>query len=269
MEIDPAHTGTPDIVRVLVFSSLESWTSRGSEILLSRFDKILKEHGRALVALSGGVTPAPLYRNIGQSLRSWPAIKKNQLQWFFSDERAVGPDDPQSNYKMALDSLFSLGQISGNTIHRMRGENPHLDREALRYEKSLNEAWGSSGPHGPSLDIALLGLGGDGHTASLFPGSSPEDDHHRLCLPVPESQDRVARISLSYRALALAKTRIFLVTGKGKRDILSKVLNPEGSLPSQWVIREATDRSLPSEFWIDKEACPPGIEKSTDLHFLD
>jgi 6-phosphogluconolactonase len=269
MEIDPSHTGTPDMIRVLVFSSPESWATKGAEILMSRLKKLLDVHERALIALSGGKTPAPLYRHLAQSLRSWPESKKNSIQWFFTDERSVGPEDFQSNYKMAFDSLFCSGRISVNSVHRIRGESPHPDREALRYEKELTDIWGSAGPHPPSLDIALLGLGEDGHTASLFPGSSPEDDHHRLTLPIPATGSRISRISLSYRSLTLAKTRVFLVMGKEKREILARALNPEGNLPSQWVLREATARSLPSEFWIDREACPPGIEKWTDLHFLD
>jgi len=269
MSIDPYYTGTPDIVRVLVFPSLSSWAQKGSMILLARISKLLDEHGRGFIALSGGATPAPLYNQLGEAFRTWPPSKKNLIQWFFSDERAVGPDDPQSNFRMAKNSLFTPGMISEKTVHRIQGEDTLHDREALRYEKDLTDSWGSTGPHAPSLDIALLGLGPDGHTASLFPGTSPEDDHHRLVLPVPPSGNRLARISLSYRTLSLAKTRIFLVTGREKKDILARVLNPDGDLPSQWVLRESTARSLPSEFWIDQAACPSGIEKWTDLHHLD
>lgn len=269
MTTQAIHASTTPLPRVLLFSSKESLARRGSEMLLDRIREILDKHPRATIVLSGGATPALLYRSAAYSLRSWPVSEKKRIHWFFSDERMVGPEDSQSNYRMARESLFGPAEIPESTIHRIRGEDPVPDREALRYEKDLTHEFGSPVPHTPSLDLVLLGIGPDGHTASLFPGSSPEDDHHRMVLSVPAFQGRIARISLSYRTLASAKTRIFLVTGREKLEILARALAPEGSLPSQLVLREANAHSLPSEFWIDRDTCPPGIEHWTDLQLAD
>ncbi len=257
---------TPPVV--FVYPSLSEWAEKGSETFLQRISGLLEKKRIVSVGLSGGSTPIPLFRALGRKIASWTGEARSRIHWFFSDERCVPPESDQSNYRMARENLFLPGLIPEKTIFRIHGESPHHDREALRYEKLLSENLGNPLPHPPALDIALLGVGPDGHTASLFPGSSPEDDRHRLVIAVPETPGRVARITMSYRTLAEAGTRIFLVTGKEKHDILARVIDPSGDLPTQWVLREAGMRMHPSEFWLDREACPDGIGLWADVRNL-
>ncbi len=257
--------GSSPTVLVRVFPAPKPWAEKGAEALLTRISGLMNKKNFVSVGLSGGNTPIPFYRAAAKKISSWPEDRKERILWFFSDERCVPPDHEQSNYRMVHENLFSPGKISEATVFRIHGENSHHDREALRYEKVLSDTLGAFLPHPPSLDILLLGVGPDGHTASLFPGTSPEDDRHRLVVAVPPSPDRVARISLSYRSLGEAGTRIFLVTGREKNAILGDVLNPEGLLPTQWVIREAEMKDHPSEFWIDQEACPAGATQWADI----
>ncbi len=259
--------GPPPVV-VCVYPSLSDWAEKGSDTFLQRILVLLEKKRIASIGLSGGSTPIPFLRASARKIASWPDETKSRIHWFFSDERCVPPESDQSNFRMAQENFFSPGSIPGNTVFRIHGEAPHHDREALRYEKLLAEALGNPLPHPPALDIALLGVGPDGHTASLFPGTSPEDDRHRLILAVPEIPGRIPRITMSYHTLAEAGTRIFLVTGREKRDILARVLDPEGDLPTQWVLRESGMRMHPSEFWIDREACPEGIDRWSDVRTL-
>ena len=252
------------LVRLLVFPSREIWSGSGGPLLSGRLKGLLETQKGVSVALSGGHTPAPFYRSLGDSVNPWSTAIKSRLQWFFSDERAVAPDDDMSNFKMARASLFLPGDIPEPTVHRMRGEDP-TDQESRRYEILLGTVLGHPGPHPPVLDVALLGLGPDGHTASLFPGSGPEGDHHRLVIPVEATDMRTARISLSYRMLAAAALRIFLVTGAEKKDILARILDPEGSLPAQILLKEAALHSLPTEFWVDEETLSPGLERWAEI----
>lgn len=252
------------LVRLLVFSSREIWSGSGAPLLSGRLKGLLETQKGVSVALSGGHTPAPFYRSLGDAVTAWPPAMKNRLQWFFSDERAVPPENDMNNFKMARAALVLPGDIPESTVHRIRGEDP-IDRESRRYEILLETVLGHTGPHPPVLDIALLGLGPDGHTASLFPGSGPEGDHHRLVIPVEATDTRTARISLSYRMLAAAALRIFLVTGAEKRDILARILDPAGSLPAQILLKEAALHSLPTEFWIDEDALSPGLDRWAEI----
>src|SRR5215510_10505851 len=125
------------------------------------------------VALSGGSTPKLLYQLLTDEKRvPWSAI-----HFFWSDERPVPPDHPDSNYRMANETLLSHVPVPQNNIHRIHSENPDASAAASDYERTLIEITNSSLPR---LDLILLGLGGDGHTASLFPGSEALHETQRL-----------------------------------------------------------------------------------------
>ncbi|MGC8499961.1 MAG: 6-phosphogluconolactonase [Leptospirillia bacterium] len=244
-------------ITLLRFPTKTDWTRRGADAILARLDDHLARQRTVSVALSGGSTPAPVFREMAARLSSeWSEKKRERILWFFVDERCVPPGDPQSNYRMAKETLFAPANIEDRCIFRMEGEHPHADIEALRYERLLTDILGPAVPHSPVIDILLLGMGPDGHTASLFPGTSPEDDRHRLVIPVPPTGDRVARITLTYRMLAGGGERIFLVCGQEKRSILEKVLSPDGDLPTQWLLREASGHGHPTTFLLDPEAAP-------------
>ena len=243
-------------VTITVFPSQEDWAEGAAMAILSRLETRLSTHKNVSLALSGGSTPAPVFHAMARELVQWPDEKKRKIHWFFVDERCVSPEDGQSNYRMAKETLFAPGKIFADTIFRMRGEHSPGEEEALRYERLITETLGPAIPHPPAIDFLLMGVGPDGHTASLFPGTSPEDDRHRLVLAVPQEGERVARITLTYRMLAWGGERLFLVTGADKRPLLQKVLSGEGDLPSQWVLREAGALGHPSTFLIDASVAP-------------
>ena len=173
----------------------------------------LAERGRVHFAISGGTTPAGAYRAL--SLPSWEGVEV-----WFADERCVGPSDPESNYLMAEQTL--LGHAPGALVHRIEGELG-AERAAASYGVLLRERVGAGVP---VLDVVVLGIGEDGHTASLFPGfpqlRAPAGS---LCLPVHDSpKPPPDRVTLSLELLNAARTTVLLATGAGKADALAHAL---------------------------------------------
>jgi 6-phosphogluconolactonase len=209
-------------------------------------------HGRFSVVLSGGSTPEGLYRRLGQ-----PAYR-DQVPWdavhlFWGDERCVAPDHPESNYRLAHDTLLEHVPIPPDHVHRMRGEG-EPDAAARAYARALEDFF--CGPH-PRFDLVLLGLGEDGHTASLFPGSHALEETERLVVAVEADYGSrpTCRLTLTPPALRAARHVLFLVTGAGKASILAQVLTGEaGELPAMrvaptagevtWLVDEAAARAL-------------------------
>ena len=162
------------------------------------------------VALAGGSTPRRLYERLAGCAYPWP-----DTELFFSDERCVPPDHQDSNFRMADEALLS--EVPAN-VHRMRGEAC----DAAGYEEELSEVFG---PGVPSFDLMLLGLGEDGHTASLFPGDPALEEQERLVLRVQRPDH--ARLTLTLPVLSAAKTVVFLVSGTSKRQALRQLVDGE------------------------------------------
>jgi 6-phosphogluconolactonase len=175
--------------------------------------------------LAGGSTPGALYE-----LLATPALRE-QINWertqiFFGDERAVPPDSELSNYKMARKKLLSHIPIPDKNVHRMEAERANLAAAARDYEKLLWE-------YSP-LDLVLLGMGGDGHTASLFPDSPALNVKTKLCVatPVASQEPHVRRLTLTYAAINSARRVWILVTGKSKAARVQQVLETRSPLRS-------------------------------------
>ncbi|MGD2207047.1 MAG: 6-phosphogluconolactonase [Anaerolineae bacterium] len=195
--------------------------------------RAVASRGRCSVALSGGSTPGPLY----QLLTEEPY--RTQIPWaqvhlFWGDERCVPPDDPDSNYRMAHETLIARVPIPPGNVHRMRGELAP-EAAARAYEHELQEFF--CGPR-TRFDLVLLGLGTDGHTASLFPGSMALDERGRLAVAVTaQYEDRPAhRVTLTLSAINTARYVWFLVSGSAKAESVRTVLEgPTKGLPAQLV----------------------------------
>ncbi|MFT3784692.1 MAG: 6-phosphogluconolactonase [Tepidisphaeraceae bacterium] len=186
--------------------------------------------------LSGGSTPKALYELLASD--EW----KTQLDWrnvelYFGDERCVPPDSALSNYKMALETLIDRVPIPRDNVYRMRGEiEPEV--AAKEYGQMLKEKFRDEGP-----DVLLLGMGDDGHTASLFPGTAALDETHHRCVANHVTADYIPkgtswRITLTYPFINLSKQVLILVTGASKAERLSEVLEGEPApsrLPIQGV----------------------------------
>lgn len=189
--------------------------------------------GRFCVALSGGNTP----RSVNAELA---ADYKNRLPWdkvyiFFGDERHVPPDDPQSNYRMVRESLLSKVPIPKENVHRILAELP-AQAAAVQYEMDLRAFFHLPAGSWPRFDLIFLGLGDDGHTASLFPGSAGLEEHRRLVIANSVEKLETERITFTYPVLNHASEIVFLVSGKAKAQALKAVFtSPPGSYPAQAV----------------------------------
>lgn len=180
------------------------------------------------LALSGGSTPRRYHQQLAQLDRE--ETPWGRLSILFSDERAVRPDHPDSNYRMARETLLDAAPIALSKIHRIPAEESDLDRVAAEYEALILQLTKGSG----AVDLVVLGLGGDGHTASLFP-SHPLPPPGRLVVatPVSPTTPLTPRVTLTYEAIARAKRVMVLVAGGDKAPRLLEVLEQRGELPLQ------------------------------------
>lgn len=179
---------------------------------------------RCRIALSGGHTPRATYQHLAARPVPW-----GRLEVFFGDERCVPPDVEGSNYKMAKEALFDAVAIPEEQIHRIQGElSPDDAAEAAAHD--LVDVFGEGIP---SFDLILLGMGPDGHTASLFPGSSELEESGHLTVPVHRPElPQPWRVSLTLPVLNAAKRVLFLIDGADKAPMLPRALERDQELPS-------------------------------------
>ncbi|HET9341524.1 MAG TPA: 6-phosphogluconolactonase [Candidatus Eremiobacteraceae bacterium] len=217
----------------------------------------LHERARFAVALSGGKTPHAMLETLATRTLDWPSI-----HFFWSDERCVAPDDPSSNYGMARNALLSKIAVPKGNVHRMRGELDPL-AGASAYDAELRAFFGAGAP---VFDLLFLGLGTDGHTASLFPGTAALGVTDVWCAANQVSAPVASpwRLTLTYPAINAARRIIFLVEGADKSDILANVLGNEKDVrryPAQgiaptdgelvWLVDSAAAANLPASSLTD------------------
>jgi 6-phosphogluconolactonase len=182
--------------------------------------------GRFSLVLSGGTTPRPLYELLAAPLfRS--SIDWSKVEFFWGDERVVAPDDPSSNFRMAREAMLDKLKIPAAHIHRIRAEQPDLDAAARAYEDEIERVLGEVsgvGRHPPHFNLFLLGMGPDGHTASIFPGTDALEESERWVIPVDVPSLGVKRITMTPPLINSAHFIIFMVTGATKADVVADVL---------------------------------------------
>jgi 6-phosphogluconolactonase len=214
----------------------------------------VRERGTFSVALSGGSTPRAVYARLAADETARVSVSWRQIDWWWSDERAVPPRDPDSNFKMAFESLLGHAPIDPARVHRLRGEADPADA-AGEYERDLRAAYRVPPGGIPRLDLVLLGLGGDGHTASLFPGTPALSERDRLVVANPVPALRTTRLTFTLPLINHARRVAFFVSGADKASVLAKVLDgPPGALPAQlvqpadgellWLVDRAAAREL-------------------------
>jgi 6-phosphogluconolactonase len=194
-----------------------------------------EQRGVAHLALSGGSTPRRTYELLGEE----PARLEGAEVWF-ADERCVPPEDEQSNYRLVADALLTPARIAPELVHRMQGELGPEDG-ARRYEQALREGLESWLGELPVLDLIVLGVGPDGHVASLFPGSPALDaGDEALCLGVRDSpKPPPERITLSLAVLRAARRCLLLAVGASKADAIDAMLGePSRQVPASLLRRE-------------------------------
>lgn len=215
--------------RLLIFDDYEALSRVATEMLIFLGRKAIAERGQFTLALSGGGTPQRLFELFGESEYveqiSWP-----EVHIFWGDERCVPPDQEGSNYRQAYNTFLSKVPIPDENIHRIRGEySPEQAADEYAYQllKFVRPDATQPTPISfPRFDLILLGMGNDGHTASLFPGPIPARERHAPTLPVTAHyQDRPAnRVSLTPLVFNAARNLFFLVTGAAKTETLHAVL---------------------------------------------
>lgn len=224
--------------KILGFDDAETVAQYAAREFVRRARTAVATSGAFKVALAGGATPRRSYELIAQS----PLAR--QIDWeathiFFGDERSVPPDHSESNFRTAFETLLSKVNIPEAQIHRMEGERSALEQAAADYQEALGRsfdvAWGSGWPR---FDLVMLGMGDDGHTASLFPGTAALEEKEAWVVANDVPQKSTRRLTLTAPVLNAAHCIMFTVAGAAKAAPLAAVL--EGPrrpdlFPAQWI----------------------------------
>jgi len=244
---------------IRIFHDMQSWAAAAAELVHAVGQEAVRANGRFFIALSGGTTPEILYRALTSPTFA-DRFNWSQTVFFFSDERGVPPEDPQSNYALANKALFGPLKITPSQVYRMAGESCDPQAAAHEYEQQLRLATKASPSARPSLDLILLGLGEDGHTASLFPGSPALRDNRSLIAVTQSPKGPPTRLTMTLGVINRASVILFLIAGTGKAGVVRAILDPkteaEQQLPAAlvepeggrliWLLDQAAASELPT-----------------------
>lgn len=212
-----------------IVSDLPALYRAGAEEFIRCAREAIAGRGRFTVALSGGSTPKGVYSLLAQENN----LPWNKVHFFFGDERHVPPDHPDSNYRMVVESILSKIQIPAGNVHRVLAEQD-AGLAAERYEGELKALFGAV--PWPRFDLVMLGIGPDGHTASLFPGSAALNENSRWVMANWVEKFNSYRITLTFPVINQASEILFLVAGEDKSPVLKEVLQGKTAVyPSQRV----------------------------------
>jgi 6-phosphogluconolactonase len=220
-------------MKLQIFSDPTELARGAAEHFVAGSNEAVERRGLFTVALSGGSTPKLLYQLLADPNEPFrDRVHWSRIHFFWSDERHVPPDHADSNYRMANEALLSHVPISQNNVHRILSENPNAAAAAEAYETTL---WALAESGLPRLDLILLGLGPDGHTASIFPGSEVlHETKHLVAAPWVERL-KTYRITMTLPLLNNGASVVFLVSGKEKAEIVKEVLEGPTRYPAQFV----------------------------------
>jgi 6-phosphogluconolactonase len=205
---------------VEVLSDQSALITRSLDLILSRLETAIEQRGIFTIALSGGSTPKPLYEAIANQKLPW-----DKIHVFWGDERYVPPNHPDSNELMARQAWLDRVDIPAANIHATPTLEGNPAVSAAKYEQHLQEFFHSAPTKFPSLDVVLLGMGDDAHTASLFPHTDALKVRDRLI--TVGNKDGNPRITFTYPFINAARSVIFVVAGANKRPALAQIFAPE------------------------------------------
>ncbi len=214
------------MTELVVASEPGELVRQAAQWLALEVSRAIAERGSCALCLAGGRTPEPVYRE----LASESSIAWDRVDVYFSDERAVPPDHPDSNYRMVHLALLSRVPIPPARVHRMEAERPDREAAARDYERSLPLR----------LDVLLLGMGPDGHTASLFPGSPVLDERRRLVVPVVGAKPPAERLTITPPVIEAARQVAVIATGEDKAAMVARAI--EGPLAPKAVPAQLAQR---------------------------
>jgi 6-phosphogluconolactonase len=233
-------------LNLLVYETPEELAEAAAREFVARAEGAINALGRFAVVLAGGSTPKATYQALARDYAD--KLDWGRVHVFFGDERTVPPDHEDSNYRMAHEALLSRVPVGG--VHRMRGELPPAEAAAA-YEEELRKFFGPEGV--PAFDLILLGIGEDGHTASLFPETSALDVTDRWAVANPVLKLETTRLTLTVPVINAAMAVAFLVAGEGKAKALKEILegdaDPRG-YPAKFIRPEGGDLT----WMVDKAA---------------
>jgi 6-phosphogluconolactonase len=235
--------------KVLIFDDAEEVARAAAQRFVELAAAAIAERGRSSVALAGGSTPKRMYQLLASD-EFKDRVDWNSTHVFFGDERAVPPTDADSNYRMADEALLSHVALPARNVHRITGEGDTAANARL-YEDELQTFF--AGQHLPRFDLVLLGMGDDGHTASLFPGTTALAEQRAWVVHLWVEKLKAYRITLTLPAINHAAHVVFTVTGAGKAARVAEVIHGdegEPRLPSQLI--RPTDGTL--EWFLDRAA---------------
>lgn len=200
-----------------------------AEEVIRAANEAVTVRGRFTLALSGGSTPKSLYNLLATNART--ALPWDKMFFFWSDERHVPPTDPDSNYRMAQEAMLSKVPVPPANVFRPEAENPDAEAVAKDYESNLRKFFQLESGQAPAFDLILLGMGPDGHTASLFPGTEGLKEKSRLVIANWVEKLKTHRLSFTLPILNAARCVAFLVSGTDKAPALKSVL--EENVPGE------------------------------------
>jgi len=226
---------------VQILPDAKTIAARAAQIFVEAANSAAGQRGVFTVAMAGGSTPKALYGLLAaEPLRS--QLPWDKLNFFFGDERHVAPDHQDSNFRMATEALLSKAPLKPEQVHRIEAENPDAEQAARQYEQVLRTEFRLSSPNQrPRFDLVLLGMGSEGHTLSLFPGTKALHDNGRLVMHNWVGKLYTDRITMTAPVVNNAALVLFMITGADKAPALKAVLEgpyePE-QLPSQLIAPE-------------------------------
>lgn len=232
-----------------IYPDIDTLSQDAAQHIVGIASESIAERGLFTIALSGGNTPRKTYSLLGSEPYS------SQIDWelvhiFWSDERCVPPDSPDSNYRMAHEELLSKISIPALQVHRMPADLPDRDAAAQEYTDEMRRIFGKDVP---DFDLIQLGMGPEGHTASLFPHQASLHETRRLVMPVSVPKPPPDRLTFTPPLLNAARNVLFLVTGEDKADALKEVL--EGKYqPDEYPAQIVSPPNGEVEWVVDRDA---------------
>jgi 6-phosphogluconolactonase len=255
----------PASTEVGISENLSALSRKAAIILVDKIAETLRHKVFFSIALCGGATPKTLYSLLVEDPYFKAAIPWNKIHFFWGDERHVPPEHPDSNYRMANETMLAKAGVLSENIHRVQAEMPDADKAAKEYENELQRFFGLPAGQLPVFNCALQGMGGDGHTASLFPGTPALCEQKRLVVANWVEQYHTHRITLTVPVFNNAEMVMFLVSGREKAEVLKRVLEDRQSpcnLPSRLIrpthgrLLWLTDRDAASQLSVNSRLTP-------------
>jgi 6-phosphogluconolactonase len=200
-----------------------------AEEIVRSANEAVNERGRFTLALSGGSTPKSLYHLLASNARA--TLPWDKVFFFWGDERHVPPTDPESNYRLVNEAMLSKVPVPAGNVFRFSAENPDAAAVADAYDKTLRKFFQIGQDALPRFDLILLGMGPDGHTASLFPGTTALQEKSQLSVANWVDKLKTHRLTLTLPVLNAARTDLFLVSGTDKASVVRSVL--EENVPGE------------------------------------